>query len=540
MKALNSERQINSEKKVLDLYDTIHSYSLYEQLVKNAQKSENKIIIEDDNDNEFTFSDLLDKINRVSAFLKDTGIDATDTVAICLPNSAWFIISLFSCFQLGIRATLINNRLTETEVQFQLNDANATVIITNNELRKRFSKLFSTHVFKLRIIVDEVTDSESKELNGDYILFNSIIDNSEIFSDNVSMPESVALLLYTGGTTSIPKAVMLTHANLLANALQFNYALDTKKRDPNKSKVLAILPFYHSFGLMCSVLSPLFKGHKLIIQSKFNPHNVWDTLINKNITEIYAVPTMYIAMLQNLPTRLKDISLSIAVSGGSALPTSVSKRFFEVVGVKISEGYGLTECSPVTHVNPIDSPKTGSIGLPLLATDAKIIDIETNHEINETNKRGELVIKGPQVMLGYYNKALETLRTFTSDGYLKTGDIAMKDKDGYYYIVDRLKDIINSGGLKIYPREVEEVVYKLPEVKYAALIGIPDNYYGEVGKLFVVKKEGTSLNERDILIFLSKYLAKYKIPKEIEFVKELPLSGAGKVLKRELKKGVLY
>jgi len=266
---------------------------------------------------------------------------------------------------------------------------------------------------------------------------------------------------------------MLTHSNVLANAFQFNARLNEIARDSEKSTVLGILPFAHSFGLMCAVFCPIFQGHKIIIHSKFNPIDVWKTVEIEKITEIYAVPTMYIGLLR---VNVKDFdisSLKLCVSGGSALPNEINGQFFETTGVKIIEGYGLTECSPVTHLNPLCRIKAGSIGIPLPDTEVKIIDPETLKEV-EIGQIGELVIKGPQVMKGYFKRAKETERVFIKEEILCTGDLAKKDEEGYFYIVDRLKDVINSGGLKIYPREVEEIIYKPP--KNSAARSIPGRH----------------------------------------------------------------
>jgi len=532
-------KPLNYEKKNWSDEDEISfSYpriSLYEHLFEVASKRLNRVIIEHKGIS-YTYSELIEASNKLAFFLNQSGINKKDTVAIYLPNSYYFVISLFAAFQVGAKVTLINPRLAENEIQFQLYDSEATVLITSNDLRMKSKAMLKQQALKIKILTD--IPEEHQVENGDYVILESILKNAERFTENRGKDEDTALLLYTGGTTATPKAVMLSHSNLIANTMQFNAALDNPPRDPDNSIALGVLPFCHSFGLMCSVLSPLFKGNKIVILSKFNPEKAWEAVEKEKITEIYAVPTMYIALLQVDVSKYDISSLKICVSGGAPLPVNVSQQFYKTTGIKICEGYGLTECSPVTHLNPIYSPKEGSIGLPLIGTEAKLIDPETEEDVRITGEIGELVIKGPQVMLGYYRRGMETVKSFTSDGWLRTGDIASKDDDGYYFIIDRLKEVIISGGLKIYPREVEEIVYKIPGVAYTALIGVSDDYFGEVGKLFVVKKEGVELTEEDIRSFLEDKIAKYKIPKIINFVEELPLSGAGKVLKRKLKNQV--
>ncbi|MCK4845243.1 MAG: AMP-binding protein, partial [Candidatus Heimdallarchaeota archaeon] len=266
-----------------------------------------------------------------------------------------------------------------------------------------------------------------------------------------------------------------------------------------------------------------------------SPSKVLENIEKKKITAFHGVPTMYFALLSEDLEKYDISSLKLCISGGAGLPKEVYEQFLKRTGVSIKEGYGLTECSPVTHVNPIFEPKIGSIGKLLIDTQAKIIDLETN-EVMAPGEIGELVIKGPQVMKGYWKKGVETINVFTKDGWLKTGDLAKVDEKEYFYIVDRLKEVINSGGYKIYPREVEEILHQHPAVAIAAVIPKPDDYYGEVVKACIVLKKSQKISKEEITEYCRKFLASYKIAKEIEFTKKLPLSAAGKVLKRELKK----
>jgi len=508
------------------------NHSLYQNLLEVASKIPERIAVVDGKKS-YSYNDIITDSNKLAFFLYNSGIEKEDTVAILLNNSYNFIISLFACFQVGAKVTLLNPRLSEKDISSNFIDSDAIALITQSELKEKFATAIKNHAFNIKIITNSYVSNESKE--NDYVLIDSILQKNDYYTEDQSNSKSIALLLYTGGTTGLPKAVMLSHYNLLANSIQFNSALDKIEREPEKSVVLGILPFYHSFGLMACVFSPLFKGSKIVVLPKFDPKKVWETIIKEKVTELYAVPTMYVALtLEKIPS--KNLSLKICVSGGAPLPIELGEKFYKLTGVKICEGYGLTECSPVTHLNPPDSPKLGSIGIPLPDTKAKIIDPETEQNIVIEGEIGELVIKGPQVMMGYYKKGIESIKTFTSDGWLRTGDLASIDDEGFFFIVDRLKEVIISGGLKIYPREVEELVFKIPGVAYTALIGILDEYYGEVGKLYVVTKEGYNITKEQIIEFLKNKVATYKIPKEIEFVDSLPLSGPGKIAKRELEK----
>ncbi|MHA1867882.1 MAG: AMP-binding protein [Candidatus Heimdallarchaeaceae archaeon] len=508
------------------------NHSLYQNLLMVANKIPEKIAVVEGQKN-YSYKELITDSNKLAFFLDYSGIGKEDTVAILLNNSYYSIISLFACFQVGAKVALLNPRLSEKDISNNFIDSDAIALITESELKEKFSTAIKHHAFNIKIITDSY--AYIKPTENDYVLIESILEKNDFYTEDQSQSNSVALLLYTGGTTGLPKAVVLSHYNLLANSIQFNTALDRKERNPEKTIVLGVLPFYHSFGLMVCVFSPLFKGSKIVVLPKFDPKKVWEIIIKENITELYAVPTMYVALtVEKIP--VKNLKLEICVSGGAPLAKELGEKFYRLTGVKICEGYGLTECSPVTHLNPPDSPKLGSIGLPLPDTKAKIIDPETEQNIMIEGEIGELVIKGPQVMLGYYKKGIESIKTFTSDGWLRTGDLASIDDEGFFFIVDRLKEVIISGGLKIYPREVEELVFKIPGIAYTALIGIPDEYYGEVGKLYVVQKEGYNISKEQITEFLKNKIATYKIPKEIEFVDSLPLSGPGKIAKRELEK----
>ncbi len=510
------------------------SVSLYEYLQQSSENRRMSIAIED-RDERFTYQDIIDRSNRLADFLITCDVKKNDTIAIAIPNSIDFVFSVFSVFQIGAKVTPINTRLSQREINFQLLDSEAKAIIISPEMCDVFGDLKNKFDFKARIITPSiVSDSSENDCINDYVHLKSILQNDRNFTENKSKADSIAFLLYTGGTTGTPKAVMLTHSNILINSMQFNNRLDESPRT-DKESALAVLPLSHSFGLICALFAPLFRGDKIITQATFSPSKVLEIIEKKKITAFHGVPTMYYALLNEDLEKYDISSLKLCISGGAGLPKEVYEQFLRRTGVSIKEGYGLTECSPVTHVNPIYDPKIGSIGKLLTDTQAKIIDLETN-ETMELGEVGEMVIKGPQVMKGYWKKGVETINVFTKDGWLKTGDLAKVDEKEYFYIVDRLKEVINSGGYKIYPREVEEILHQHPAVAIAAVIPKPDDFYGEVVKAYIVLKKGQETSKEEITEYCRKILASYKIPKEIEFTKQLPLSAAGKVLKRKLKK----
>jgi long-chain acyl-CoA synthetase len=345
----------------------------------------------------------------------------------------------------------------------------------------------------------------------------------------------IACLQYTGGTTGTSKGAMLTHANLMTNAYQASRWLAIG--NDSQEVMVAALPMFHIFAMTCVMICAIELGGKVIILPRFELRAALNAIRKYRPTMFHGVPTMYVAF-NGVPgvERYGFHSLRMCMSGGAALPVEVRQKFESLTGGKLVEGYGLTETSPVTHVNPpAGSPKVASIGLPIPDTEARIMDLETGTREMPVGEIGEIAIRGPQVMKGYWNKPEETALVLR-DGWLYTGDIAKKDADGYFYIVDRKKDMIIAGGFNVYPREVEEVLFECPKVAEAAVIGVPDQYRGETVKAFVVLKPGVTATAEEIIAFCRERLAAYKTPRQVVFRDSLPKSGVGKYLRRELRK----
>ena len=346
----------------------------------------------------------------------------------------------------------------------------------------------------------------------------------------------IACLQYTGGTTGTSKGAMLTHANLVINASQANAWLMAGLHLERPTTVAA-LPMFHIYAMTCVMISTIELGGRIIILPRFELKAALNLIRKYRPTIYHGVPTMYVAF-NNAPNvqQYGFHSLRVCMSGGAGLPVEVRQKFEALTGGKLVEGYGLTETSPVTHINPpTGSPKRGSIGLPIADTEARIMDLESGTREVPVGEIGEIAIRGPQVMKGYWNKLQETALVLR-DGWLFTGDIAKKDEDGYFYIVDRKKDMIIAGGFNIYPREVEEVLFEHPKIKEAGVVGVPDEYRGETVKAFVVLKEGQTLTAEEVIGFCRERLAAYKVPRQVVFIEALPRSGVGKYLRRELKK----
>jgi long-chain acyl-CoA synthetase len=345
--------------------------------------------------------------------------------------------------------------------------------------------------------------------------------------------EDLALLQYTGGTTGFPKGVMLSHRNLVSNAAMCKAWLYKCRR--GQEVVLGILPFFHVYGMTTVMILSVMDAHKMVLLPKFDAEMTLKTIQKQRPTLFPGAPTIYIGLLNHPDLKKYDLSsIDSCISGSAALPVEVQQKFEEITGGKLVEGYGLTESSPVTHANFLwDRPRVkGSIGVPWPDTDAAIFSLETGEPL-PVGEVGEIAVKGPQVMKGYWNRPEDTAQTL-KDGWLLTGDLGYMDENGYFYVVDRKKDMIIAGGFNIYPREIEEVLYEHPAVQEVVAAGIPDPYRGETVKAYIVLKEGSEATEDELNEFARKHLAAYKVPRLYEFRQELPKTAVGKILRRAL------
>ncbi len=529
-----------------------------------AQKFPNKTVMIFEG-KKVTYAELDKYSSSFANFLqKELGIKKGDRVAIYLPNIPQFAIALLGIWKAGAVAVPHNPLYVERELEYQLNDSGSKAIITLDEVG---GVNFYQRVLNVKdktpiehIIVTNIGDflpsikailgrllgkvPKKKKIPGTYDLME-ILKNypPEYEKVDVDPINDLALLQYTGGTTGVPKGAMLTHTNLLHNAFGVKAWGPVTEND----MMMGVLPFFHIYGMTVSLLTTLVSGATIILVPRFEVEHVLKLVQKYKVTFFPGVPTIYVALINYPEIKKYDLStIRACISGAAPLPVAVRRRFMELTGGILVEGYGLSEASPVTHVNPMDDVnkiKDGSIGIPFPNTDAKVVDIETGEDL-PPGEVGELVVKGPQVMKGYWNKPKETEETL-KDGWLHTGDIAKMDEDGYFYIVDRKKDMINAAGYKVWPREVEEVLFQHPSVKEAAVIGVPDPYRGETVKAYIVPKEEykevlTNEAKREELIrdldkFCREHLAAYKVPRLWEFREELPKSLVGKVLRRVLR-----
>jgi long-chain acyl-CoA synthetase len=500
-----------------------------------------------------TYQELWDKSRRFAQGLRELGVKPGDRVAIMLPNTPQFVIAFFGTLMAGGVGVNVNPLYTPRELRHQLQDAGAETLVILDHLLPRFLEVERETPVK-RVVVTGIKDFLPFPKNLLYPLkakkdklplgfpkregfyaFQSLLQHPPT-TPHASDPEDLALLQYTGGTTGISKGAMLTHRNLVANVLQIDAWDSTAKDLLGKGVMLGALPFFHVYGMTVAMNYGLYSGYKIVLLPRPEIHAVVEAIEKHGVTHFPGVPTLYVAF-NNFPgiEKRNVKSIRICLSGAAPLPVEVAKRFEEITGARLLEGYGLSEASPVTHSNPVLGPiKKGSIGMPLPSVEAKVVD-EEGKEV-PLGEVGELIVKGPNVMKGYWNRPEETQKAL-KDGWLFTGDLARMDEDGYFYIVDRKKDMIIAGGYNIYPREVEEVLYGHEAVQEAAVVGVPDPYRGETVAAFIVLKGDYrgKVMEKDIEAFCRENLAAYKVPRIIQFRDSLPKSSVGKILRRELR-----
>lgn len=551
---------MSSSKPWLDLYpEEIPAMLQYNQapvqqyLIDAAEDFPDKVAIHFMG-KEFTYRKVYEQALTFAAYLQEIGLSKGDRVAIMLPNTPQSVIGYYGVLLAGGVVVQTNPLYMERELEYQMNDSGAVAILTLDILYPRVSKVMQKTTLK-HIIVTAIKDylpfpknllypSIQKKQYG--VVVNVVHEgNNHLMKEIMKVPrtslkqhtfdfeEDLALLQYTGGTTGSPKGVMLTHKNLVSNASMCNAWL--YKCKPGEETVLGILPFFHVYGMTTVMILSVMQAQKMILLPKFEPETTLKTIQKQRPTLFPGAPTIYIGLLNHPELNKYDLSsIDSCISGSAPLPVEVQQKFEEVTGGKLVEGYGLTESSPVTHSNFLwDRQRVkGSIGVPWPDTDAAILSFETGERL-PTGEIGEIAVKGPQVMKGYWNRPEETAETI-KDGWLLTGDLGYMDEQGYFYVVDRKKDMIIAGGFNIYPREIEEVLYEHPDVLEAVAAGIPDPYRGETVKAYVVLKEESDVSEEELNAFARRHLAAYKVPRIYEFRSELPKTAVGKILRRAL------
>ncbi len=483
-----------------------------------------------------TYREMIENIERMAAAFTAMGLKKGDCVALMLPNCFAFVYSYFAALRQGLIVAQLNPLLTARELSFIVRDSKARVLIVVDTMFSTVEQAMLDQDMENLIIVP--LTGQSVDAPGAK-LFDDILQQHEPNPPDVEIDpeEDIAVLQYTGGTTGFPKGAMLTHYNLVANAEMTREILREwkKKFGDEEMYSMGLLPFFHSYGMTCCLNAGLTIPAGQIMVPQFNADLILYLVQQYKPALFPGVPTAFIALMNHPDVEDYGLdSIDVCISGAAPLPVEVLEQFERKTGSSILEGYGLSEASPITHSNPLlGVRKPGSIGMPYPDTDCKIVDPDTGDREMAAGEEGELIIKGPQVMKGYWNRPDETARALRN-GWLYTGDIARMDEDGYFYIVDRKKDMIIYGGNKIFPREVEEVLYEHPKVAEAVCIGIPEKYFGEAVKAFVILKDGAEATPEEIIDFCKARLIKYKVPRQVEFRSELPKTMVGKILRKDL------
>ncbi|MCB2262252.1 MAG: long-chain fatty acid--CoA ligase [Candidatus Thiosymbion ectosymbiont of Robbea hypermnestra] len=474
----------------------------------------------------WTFAELDRASDGVAAGLAGRGLEPGDRIALYCPNAPEFVVAYFGILKAGATVVPINLMLNPKEVAFILNDSGARGLFYHETLAEaagQAREAVSGLKIPVRIGRGDGTDPSLDQLTA---------TTGNPPAPVIDADRHLAVILYTSGTTGRPKGAMLSHANLRANTKGVRQAFDL---EPDRDRMLVVLPLFHVFAATVGMLTSLLHGLGSVIVERFDPKLVSAAIAEHGATIFLGVPSMY-----NLLLRLEDEardqwrSVRFCVSGGSAMPQALMGAFEERFGIPILEGDGPTECSPVTCVNPLSGPrKPGSVGLPIPGVEMRIADPQGTWL--PTGEHGEVCVRGPNVMRGYWGLEKQTRESFFGD-WFRTGDLGYRDADGYFFLVDRIKDLIISNGMNVYPRMIEEVLYRHPDIADAAVVGEPHKLHGEIPIAFVVPKPEARPDPARVRDWCKEHLGRHEIPRRIELREQLPRNAAGKILKRELRR----
>ena len=500
----------------------------------------------------YSYAELGDMVARAAAGFQRRGIGKGVKVGLFLPNCPQFVVAYFGILKAGGTVVNYSPLYSGDELGHQIEDSETDVMVTLSltALYPKMATMLKRSRVK-RLVVGALQDvlpfpknllfplvkrGEIAKVPSDagHVSFRQLIANDGRYTTPALDPRAdVAVLQYTGGTTGVSKGAMLTHANLRANvhqALLWNPDLE-----PGKERMMGVLPFFHIFAMTVVMNLTIAIGGSIVMRPRFELDPVLKDVKGKKPTLFPGVPTMYTAIVNHPNLKRFDLtSIKTCMSGGAPLPIEIKRRFEQLSGCKLVEGYGLTECSPVATSNPFDGlNKEGSIGLPVPGTTITIVDKDDPHKVLPRGEDGEICVSGPQVMKGYWRRDDDTAKTLV-EGRLRTGDVGHMDEDGYVFIIDRKKDLVLVSGFNVFPRKVEEGIYRHPAVAEATVIGVPNEYTGEAVKAFIKLKEGSKLEADELKAFLADELGKHEMPKHIEFRDELPKTMIGKLSKKEL------
>ncbi|MFH1806697.1 MAG: long-chain fatty acid--CoA ligase [Pseudomonadota bacterium] len=500
----------------------------------------------------YTYHNIAEQIDRVAEGFRQLGVRKGDKVGLCLPNTPYYVVCYYAILKCGGVVVNFNPLYAKREIAFQISDSGVRLMVTLN-LRQIYPKVAACfdETCLRKIVVCEMSDilpavksvlfalfkrSELADIPSDlrHIPYSRLANCPPIKAIPPCKVNDLAVLQYTGGTTGRPKGAVLTHANLSANVDQLTRWMPGAR--PGHEVTLCVLPFFHVFAMTVGLNTSVNLGAEMVLHPRFELDALLKTLDRKKVTIFPGVPTIYTA-INNSPETLKhDLSsVRCCISGGAPLPVEVKHRFEDITGAKVVEGYGLTEASPVCTCNPfLGVNREGSIGVPLPGTQIEIRSLDRLSHTVADGEKGEVCIRGPQVMTEYWQNPDATKATFI-DGWLRTGDVGFRDKDGYIFLVDRLKDMILCSGYNVYPRAIEEALYLHPDIAEVTVIGVPDPYRGQAPKAFVRLKDGiTDVTPNDLRDFLEDKISRIEMPRDIELRDELPKTMVGKLSKKEL------
>lgn len=490
----------------------IEPRNIPELLRQRASVSPDKVFLLSEADQrEFTYREFEATVGRVAGMLAAHGIGKGDVVSLLLPNGVEYIIAYFACWQMGALAGPVNGHLKAQEIEYVVSNSEAKLMLVNSEFLEKVEKIrVPTVVFDSERQVEHGFKKENK---------------------NQLTPEDEAIIIYTSGTTGKPKGCLLTHGNVIANARQISQWLGFNEKD----RLLTVMPLFHMNAVSVTTMSALYAGGSTVVSPKFSASRFWQIISDYQITSFGSVATMLSMLLSTypdgVPEGLKTDQLRFAMCGSAPVPAEILRRFEETFKCLVIEGYGLSESTCRSTFNPPDERRRpGSCGLPI-GNEMRVVD-EEDRDVPD-GELGEIVLRGENILKGYFKNEAATETAFRN-GWFHTGDIGYRDADGFYFIVDRKSDMIIRGGENIYPREIDEVLYQHPQIASAAVIGIPDELYGEEVAAVVVLKPGAKTSEQGVIEFCKARLADYKCPKTVRFVEDIPKGPTGKLLKREL------
>ncbi|KAB2338592.1 long-chain fatty acid--CoA ligase [Cytobacillus depressus] len=509
-------------KKELDIPEV----PLYSLLEKSAEQFGNRMAIIQD-DTQISYKKLKNKVDRLAGAWNELGLKKGERIGLIVSNHPFYIVSYYAAIRLGLIVVQINPRYTEREFLQIVNDSNMKYIVVEEENIDKVYKINEMQTFTHIFVIDST--------NKKHYSVNMLAENSKPLEAEVpiDVKEDVAVIQYTGGTSGVMKGAMLTHFNLVANVSQ-SHTMYGENMEFGKEIILIATPLYHVYAMTSGMNLGVYIGATILLIKKFEVTEVLELIKQYQPTFFPGVPRMYNAFVNHKSVKKYSLnSLKFCTSGSAPIPIEVIRKFENITGAEIGEGFGLSEASPTTHRNPPSGiRKIGSIGIPLPNTDCKIVDVK-DLEL-PVGSVGELIIKGPQIMKGYWKNEEETNKTLRN-GWLYTGDLAKQDEDGYFYIVGRKKELIINGGFNVYPQEVENILYEHPDIKECAVIGVP-HQEGEIVKAYIVPKEGALIDFEELKGFCYRNLTPYKVPKQFEIIEALPRNTVGKILKRILVK----